>query len=143
MSITDGATIIKGTPGGPNGKWTEAQAIQHEPFVFIMYCGHRAEEENVEDLLRMLDTYKLRSDFYQSAYSVDPCTGIRNPDWTSADGDSVPHYIDGPRMYAADGVYRFHGNFEEYSYAFGIDTNHKPTIDALTAAMHANYERKS
>jgi hypothetical protein len=59
-----------------------------------------------------------------------------NPAWDYM--NQVSHFIDGPRMYAADGVRRFNGNFTEYSHAFCIDTNDKPTIKRLLEAFAVN-----
>jgi hypothetical protein len=53
-----------------------------------------------------------------------------------------PKYIDGPRIYAADGVVRFFGNFKDLSHVFTIDTNHQPTIERLKEAIGANLERQ-
>lgn len=130
--------IIKGTPGGPEGKWDEVQAIQHEPFIFIMSNGSRwlgQEEGDVAELLDMMAKHKL-TEYFAPFYTVDPCYGVENPEWRR--GSDQPLYIDGPRMYAYDGVVRFSGNFETYSHSFNIDTNHKPTIDALVAAIEKN-----
>jgi hypothetical protein len=126
--------IIEGHPGGPNGKWDEVQAIQHEPFIYIMYAGHSGKGD-IAEILEMLATYKLREDLLPCA-TPDVCGGIVNPEWGYQ--DLVPYFIDGPRLYACNGVVRFSGNFENYSYAFGVDTNHKPTIEALMLAVGKN-----
>jgi len=52
------------------------------------------------------------------------------------------HYIDGERLFRVEGVYTFFGNFLEYSYAFNIYTNHKPTIDLLVSLIEANMQRE-
>jgi len=134
----DGVHIIKGAAHGPDGKWDAVQAIQHEPFIYIQWNGSRwlgQEEGEITELLEVLANHKL-GDFHY--ISENPCHGVENPDWCM--GSGKPHYIDGPRMYAVDGVFRFCGNFETVSHAFGIDTNHKPTIDALAAAFARNRE---
>jgi hypothetical protein len=125
--------IIKGCPGGPEGKWEQVQAIQHEPFIYIHYNGSHwlgDEEDDIESLAAMLREHPLRPDSF-SHYSVNPCRGIEDPNRRG-------HYIDGERLYAADGVYHFSGNFYAYSHAFCVQTNHRPTIDLLCSLMDAN-----
>jgi len=124
--------IIKGCPSGPNGKWEEVQAIQDKPFIYIKWNGSRwlgDEEGDIEELAEMLRKHTL-GDY--GHYCVNPCVGVEDPERRG-------HYIDGPRMYRVDGVYSFSGNFLEYSHAFGIDTNHKPTIDLLVSLFEANF----
>jgi len=134
--------VIKGSPGGPDGKWDVVQAIQHQPFIYIHYNGsHWAgeEEDDISVLLDVLAKYRL-DDYWLPGYSVDPCYGIDNPNckrWEPSTPDN-PSFIDGPRMYECNGVYRFSGNFANLSHAFCIETNHKPTIDALVTAMQNN-----
>lgn len=131
--------VIKGCP---RDKWEEVQAIQHEPFVYIMSNGSKwagEEEDDVETLLNVLATYRLDYERFSNSgpfYSADPCTWAHNPEWNWE--NNVPKYIDGPRLYACDGVVRFFGNFLAVSHVFNIDTNDKPTIDALIAAIDAN-----
>lgn len=139
----DNQHIIKGSP---REKWEEVQAIQHEPFIYIMSNGSRwmgEEEGDIDELLGVLAKYRLNYEMFgPSFYSVDPCTWADNPKckrWEPLTPENR-HYIDGPRLYAEDGVYRFFGNFLEVSHVFSIDTNHKPTIDALVAAIEANKE---
>lgn len=144
MPLPKSVWIIKGAPGGPDGKWAEVEAIQHEPFIFVQYNGWCITSETLEGevplLLDMMTRYKL--DPERSHYSPDVCRGVHNPRFINqATTPDQAEYIDGPRMYAADGVWRFAGNFEDYSHAFGIDTNHGPTIAALKAAMDANMAR--
>jgi hypothetical protein len=135
--------IIKGCP---RDKWDEVQAIQHEPFIYIQSNGSRwagEEEGDIAELLETLGKYRLDYErFPGKFYSVDPCAGVRNPDAQPWEPDSADnrHWIDGPRLYEADGVYGFFGNFLEVSHVFNIDTNHKPTIDALISAIGANKE---
>ena len=138
MDTTTDVRIIKGAAGGPDGKWEEVQEAQHEPFIFIQTNGSRWRGEDPGDVAELLDVlgkYKLRDDGF-AYYEPDPCRGVENPDWYF--GSDAEKWIDGPRMYAEDGVFRFHGNFDELSHAFCIDTNHKPTIDALVSAIENN-----
>jgi len=133
--------IIKGCP---RDKWDEVQAIQHEPFIFIMNNGsHFAgqEEDDIADLVRMFTTHPLDATYeeYGGFETVDPCEGVDNPDRQF--GSSVPRWIDGPRFYACDGVVRFGGNFLTYSHGFSIDTNHAPTIAAIRDAIAENRAR--
>jgi hypothetical protein len=136
--------VIKGAPGGPDGKWEEVQAIQHEPFVYIMSNGSKwagEEADDIAELLAALATHRLDDERFDSSfYSVNPCQGERNPAYCAFEksGPTNQAYIDGARMYECEGVYRFFGNFLGVSHVFHIDTNHKPTIDALIAAIEAN-----
>jgi len=131
--------IIKGCP---RDKWEEVQAIQHEPFIYIHHNGsHWAgqEPDDVTILVEVLESHKLRDDYGNDDFgAADPCVGVVNPDWDWSASPDVPHYIDGPRMYAADGVRRFSGNFENLSHAFCVDTNHEPTIKRLFEALQLN-----
>ena len=133
--MTSGVTIIKGCSGGKDGKWDEVQAIQYKPFIYIQYNGSHfpggtQDVQDVEALIKMLCTYRLISYFSgRKAYSINPKTGVQT---------GMGKWVDGPRIYACDGVVRFLGNFERYSHAFCIDTNHKPTIEALITAIRAN-----
>jgi hypothetical protein len=132
--------IIKGCP---RDKWEEVQAIQHEPFIYIMYNGSKWAGEEADDiavLLEMLATHPLRKDDF-SDWNDNVCRGIDNPDWNYFCDPAIPRYIAGPRMYEAEGVTRFNGNFEDYSHAFGIDTNDLETIRALKQAFIANREK--
>lgn len=140
--------------GCPRDRWDEVSAIQHAPFVWIQYCGsHFAgdPQDSIDSLLTMLRTYRLRREeqrpIYRQTipeeydfYTVDPCRGIENPDFCRwVDDSSIkPQFIDGERLYQADGVVRFSGNFEHYSFAFGIDTNHDDTTHALIEAIRWN-----
>lgn len=137
-------TVIKGSPGGPGGKWAEVQAVMASgaDFVYIHHNGsHWAGEEpdDVTKLLEVLAEYQLQPDY--SECSVDPCRWQHNPRFVRFETTTEPQYIDGPRMYRVDGVWRFSGNFAELSHAFCIDTNHRPTIEALRAAFTANKAR--
>lgn len=129
-------SVIKGCP---RDKWSEVQAIQHKPFIFIQSNGSRwagEEEGDITELLDVLGKYTLDHERFGAFYDVDVCRGVENPDWHY--GSSAERWINGDRLYASDGVYRFFGNFAELSHVFTIDTNHKPTIDALVAAIEAN-----
>ena len=134
--------FIEGSPGGPDGKWEAVQAIQHQPFIYVHYNGSpwkQGERDHVAELIDMMGKYRLDSErFGPEFHSVNPRYGIVNPAWTWGSGPDVPHYIDGDRMYAADGVVRFSGNFEAYSWSFCIETNHQPTIDAILKAIELN-----
>lgn len=126
--------IIKGCP---RDKWEEVQAIQHEPFLYIMGNGSKwagEEEDNLDTLLLMLSNHRL--DMELTYINANPCTAIDNPGWTWA--NDVPRWIDGPRMYACEGVVRFVGNFLTYSHGFSIDTNDPDTIATLTRAIELN-----
>lgn len=131
----DGVIIIKGHSSGPDGKWDEVQAIQHQPFIYISYCGHQ-DDNGIQELLDMMAKHRLEIDWEVAV--INPCHAADNPAWHHGCDPSIERWIDGERMYAADGVVRFHGNFEKYAFAFGIDTNHKPTIDTLMAAIENN-----
>jgi hypothetical protein len=133
--------IIKGCP---RDQWDNVQAIQHEPFVYIMNNGsHFAgqEEDDLSELLRMLSTHPLDATYEERGgfETVDPCEGVTNPEWTW--GNDAPRWIDGPRLYACEGVVRFGGNFLTYSHGFSLDTNHAPTIAALREAIAGNRAR--
>jgi hypothetical protein len=94
------------------------------------------EEDNIAELVDALGKYALDFDRFPGNFrSVDPCHWAYNPRYPAT---GEPQYIDGARMYQCDGVVRFFGNFLEVSHVFHIDTNHRPTIDALVAAIDAN-----
>jgi hypothetical protein len=142
--MADNVTIIK---GAPCDKWDEVQAVQNTPFVYIMSNGSRwagEDEGDIAELLEVLRTSKLDRKRFGRFYSENPCHGAPNPKYTPWNPDCGEEpYIDGPRMYSCDGVVRFFGNFEDVSHVFHIDTNHKPTIDALIAAIDANIAKHS
>lgn len=131
-------TIIK---GAPSEKWEAVQAIQNEPFVYIMSNGSKwagEEEDDIATLLDVLTKYRLDYErFDNEFYSVNPCHGVLNPNYIAWE-KTEPHYIDGPRMYECDDVYRFFGNFLNLSHVFNIDTNDRETIDSLVKAIEAN-----
>ena len=128
--------------GNPCDRWDDAQAIQNEPFIYVMSCGSKwagDEPNDVSVLLDMLAKHPLDPRFeYREPhfYTVDPCEGVVNPQYGEVEG--AEHWIDGPRLYSCDGVVRFFGNFLTYSHGFLIDTNHAPTVEALIAAINAN-----
>jgi len=135
--------IIYGTP---RDKWEEVQAIQHEPFIFISSNGSRWYGEqpgDIAELLAALGKYALDVDRFDSFCTVDPCSATVNPKWMPLASNTEPQWIDGKRLYEANGVCRYFGNFSDYSHVFNIDTNDKPTIDALDAAIKANLERQN
>lgn len=118
---------IKGN--GPE-KWDAVQAIQHRPFIYIAGNGSHwagSEEDDLPVLLDVLRTYQL--DQSRTSIEVNPCCGIDNPNWKWGAGE--PRWVDGPRLYACDGVVRFTGNFLEISHGFRIDTNDPATICQL------------
>lgn len=135
--------IIKGCPAD---KWDEVQAAQHEPFIYIMGNGSKwagEEEDDLPQLLHMLENHPLDITRFDNFYTVNPCSGVVNPDWTwGSDEKTTPHWIDGPRLYACDGVVDFFGNFADYSHGFSIATNDKETIDTLISAINRNIERQ-
>lgn len=122
--------IIKGCP---RDKWDEVQALQGEPFIYIMSNGSKwagEEEDDVQDLLAVLAEHPLdpRFEDYGNFINPHPCVAVRDDDGK---------WVDGDRQYQAD-VTSFFGNFLGLSHVFNIDTNHQPTIDALTTAIKAN-----
>ena len=129
--------IIKGCPAD---KWEEVQAIQDEPFVYIMSNGSRwfgEEEGDIAELLEVLSKHRIDYERFTPGYihTLNPCEGIYNPAWNFENEE--PRWINGPRMYRGE-VHRFGGNFEHISHVFSIDTNDPATIVALTAAIEAN-----
>lgn len=127
--------IIK---GAPVYKWAEVQAIQHEPFVYIQHNGSHfagAEPDDVTVLLEMLKAHALDAR-HAPFCEINPCDGVTNPNWEY--GSDAPQFIDGERLYSADGVRRYSGNFLSYSHAFSLDTNDAETIAALDAAIVDN-----
>ncbi len=133
--------IIKGCP---SEAWDKAQAVQHEPFIYIMSNGSRwagAEAGDIAELLEMLSKHPLDVErFGPDFWNVNPCEGVINPDWTYE--AKVPHYIAGPRLYSCDGVVRFFGNFLTYSHGFNIDTNDAETIAKLQDAITRNVQQQ-
>lgn len=132
MSTETTPRTIKGCP---RDKWDEVQAIQHEPFVYIMSNGSKCygeEADDIKDLLKTLDEHPLDPRF-KSFITKDPCIGVRG---------ERGGYVDGPRMYTAS-VTRFFGNFYTVSHGFQIDTNDQETITALTKAIRKNIRSKA
>ena len=133
--------------GAPCEKWEEVQAIQHEPFIYISSCGsHWAgdEPDDVTALLKMLAEHPLDPTFekYGNFIEANPCEGVYNPNYLKRGKPQwQERYIDGPRLYTCEGVYHFSGNFFDWSFAFGIDTNDADTIERLTTAIRANQQR--
>lgn len=123
--------IIKGCP---RDHWDEVQAIQHEPFIYIMSNGSKwagEEADDIDALLKTLSEQPLDPRFEPAGEFItqNPCCGVPGP--------TRGTYVDGPRMYTAN-VTRFFGNFYTVSHVFQIDTNDQETIDALTKAIRKN-----
>ena len=142
MSTETTPRIIKGCP---RDKWDEVQAIQHEPFVYIMGNGSKwmgEEADGIDELLKTLAEHPLdpRFEEYGNFITHDPCVGVQNPNWTWGNGE--PQWIDGPRMYESH-VVRFGGNFFEVSRGFSIDTNVPEIIERLTQAIRANQQTEA
>lgn len=132
--------VIKGCQ---RDKWAEVQAIQSQPFVYIMGNGSKWIGEDPDDVRELLDAlikYSLDAERFNGFWADDPCAGVDNPDWTYENGK--PRWIDGPRLYSCNGVVRFFGNFIEYSHGFSIDTNDAQTINELKDAIRANLRRQ-
>lgn len=113
-------------------KWEEVQAAQHSPFIYL------SSGESVEVVLGNLERYQLGRDFGE--ITRNPCSGVVNEKWSFASDSSVPHWIDGPRLFESE-VTKISGNFSDYSAVFDIWTNDMDTIAALTAAINANFKR--
>jgi len=142
MNATTTPKTIKGCP---RDRWEEVQAIQHDPFIYIMSNGSKwmgEEEDDLDALFTVLAETPLDPRFepYGNFITPDPCEGVRNPAWTWGNGE--PQWIDGPRMYAVH-VVRFQGNFLEVSHGFAIDTNVPEIIDRLTTAIRANQQTEA
>lgn len=137
---------VKIFTGCPLERWEEVQAAQHEPFIYIQHNGSHfagAGPDGIEKLLQMLRDYRLDSWWEEvGVATVDPCAGVQNPDWNYASGPEVARWINGERLYDCDGVVSYSGNFARYSHGFCIQTNHKPTIDALNEAIENNKNAK-
>lgn len=128
------ATVIK---GNWNDKSEEVYEAQNKPFIFINSNGSRwmgEEPGDITELLEALTSYKLREDYHY--ISVNPCRGVINPEWRYESAE--PHYIDGDRLFNAENVYCFSGNFDDYSHVFSIYTNDPETIEKLTSAIRKN-----
>lgn len=134
--------IVKGCP---RDKWEEVQAIQHEPFIYIMGNGSKwagEEEDDLPELLTVLATHPLDPRF-ETFYTINPCEGIKNPDYCPWErGNTEPAYLNGPRFYQCEAA-RFFGNFLTISHGFSIDTNDPATIEQLVAAIQANQKTKA
>lgn len=133
--------------GAPCDKWADVQAIQHLPFIYIMSNGSRwagEEPDTVANLCEVLKTEPLDVRMFKSGfYSTGPlCDAKANPAWSYQSAGGVARWLDGERLYRADGVVRFFGNFANLSHVFNIDTNHAPTIAALRELIDANVARQ-
>lgn len=125
-------TIITGYP---SDKWDEVQSIQDQPFIYIMSNGHGRNDP--DDLQYLLDLFSREPlDMTMPFITENPHISRREYD---EDGESK--WVDGDRMYEADGVYSFFGNFSNYSHVFNIHTNHRPTIRVFKEAVKANEAR--
>lgn len=131
------------------GNWPDVyndlMASQHAPFVYIQHNGSHfagTPPDDVSVLLDVLGREPLDPCFekYGNFWTCDPCEGVRNPRW-SYTYPNEPQFIDGPRIFKADGVYSFFGNFLNLSHGFGIYTNDPDTIQQLTAAIRMNQQR--
>lgn len=113
-------------------KWEEVQSAQYSPFIYIN------NGMSLEAVLENLERYQLGRDFGEITHN--PCKGVVNEKWDFMSDSSVPHWIDGPRLFESE-VTRISGNFVDYSAVFDIWTNDPDTIAALTAAINANFNR--
>jgi hypothetical protein len=137
------------TPMVIKGDWSnkEAEAMaaaRGGSFVFITSNGSKClgdEQDDIEQLLDVLGKYPLdpRFENYGNFITLDPCVGVRNPDYRKIEG--AEEWIDGPRIFDVDGVAKFFGNFFGLSHVFNIYTNDAGTVQKLTAAIRANQQR--
>lgn len=130
MSALTEPHIVKGCQ---RDHWDEVQAIQHEPFIYIISNGSKwigEEADNIDELLKTLAENPLDPRF-KTFITKHPCIGVPG---------KRGGYVDGPRMYTAN-VTRFFGNFYTVSHVFQIDTNDHETIAALTKAIRTNLRR--
>lgn len=133
-------TIIK---GNWSDKGEEIKAAQAGPFIFIESNGSEWAGEQPDDVAQLLESlaeYPLDPTFekYGNFITLDPCTGVRNPDYRKVEG--AEEWIDGPRIFDVDGVAQFFGNFFGLSNVFSIYTNDAETIEKLTSAIRANQQ---
>lgn len=136
------ARLIKGN--WPDS-YSELMTVQHAPFVYIQSNGSHfagTPPDDIDELLAVLAKEPLDPCFehYGNFWTVDPCEGVRNPNW-NYQHENEPQWIDGPRIFAADGVVSFFGNFLNLSHVFGIYTNDPDTIRGLMGAIRANQQR--
>ena len=127
-------TIIK---GAPSEHWETVQESQHRPFLYIVSNGSKwagEEPDDLDDLLLMLGSHPLREERGDHG-EVDPCEGIRNDDRKTP---NAPRWVNGPRLFAVDGVRHYSGNFEDISHVFSLYTNDRDTIATLDAALAKN-----
>ena len=138
VHIIKGAQIETDYSTSPPSKidnWSKVQSIQHEQFIYIQWNGSPWSLTTLDDLFDRLDNYSLDPD--RSYITVDPCEGVR--DDTKEGWETV--WIDGPRLYEADGVISFNGNFIEYSHGYSIYTNYEPLIQILSTKMAESLAR--
>jgi len=121
--------------------YEKLQKLQHEPFFFSDSTPLRWmwKPRSIGVLYRLLREYRLNP-YWKPFETVDPCVGIVNYD---APVGSEERFIDGPRMFEADGIVNFQGAFENFSFGFGYFTNVPQIIAKLRKAIAwnlANYE---
>ena len=129
---------MKTIKGDWNEKHEEVMEAQTEPFVFINSNGSKwagQDPDDIDELLRVLAEYKLRPNLAPFV-ELNPCQGVYNPAFRY--DAKEPQYIAGPRLFKADGVVHFSGNFDKLSHVFSIYTNDPDTISRLTAAIKEN-----
>lgn len=121
--------------------YEKLQKLQHEPFFFSdstprLWMG---KPRSIGVLYQLLREYRL-DPYWEPFETVDPCTCIVNYD---APIGSEERFIDGPRMFEADGIVSFQGAFENFSFGFGYFTNVPQIISKLREAIAwnlTNYE---
>lgn len=128
-------------------KSEEVARAQSGPFIFVNSNGSKwagQEPDSVKELLDVLELEPLDRSFerYGNFITLNPCEGVRNPDWCYGSPSGVEPWIDGKRIFAVDGVAHFFGNFFKLSHVFSIYTNDADTISKLTKAIRANQLRR-
>lgn len=121
--------------------YEKLQKLQHEPFFFSdsVPLQWMWKPRSIGVLYRLLREYRLNP-YWKPFETVDPCVGIVNYD---APVGSEERFIDGPRMFEADGIVSFQGAFENFSFGFGYFTNVPQIISKLREAIAwnlTNYE---
>lgn len=116
--------------------YAKLNEVQHEPFFFSRnhFASRAWKPQGIGVLYRMLKEYRLDT-YWQPFETVGPRTGIINYDVPVG---SPERYIDGPRMFKADGIVNFEGNFESFSFSFGYFTNVPEIIQKLRDAITWN-----
>ena len=126
-------TIIK---GDHLTCWDQVQAIQDQPFLYIVSNGsHWGGElpDDLDSLLATLAEEPLDLIFEECGDFIDanPCYGVQ--------GEHFGEYVNGPRMFSGS-VTTFFGNFYTVSHVFNLYTNDPATIEALTRAIRDNQQ---